>query len=129
MARNGTIEILGAPFVFARRKLRKPKHTEPVRMVCRPVLCHNACGLFYVAPSDAEMKRGDVCPDCGAPPKPWRIGAAEEIEVAVHMAFGNLVDLTFLRSLGPLSQRVVNAPVSRARVAAPSGRIVLPRAK
>lgn len=99
--------ILGVPYVFARHKLRKQKHVEVVRLVQRPVLCHNACGLFYVPnePLEALVSNlGARCPCCEAPPKSWRIGEPEEIEVSVHMAFGNLVDVSFLRAIGPLAR-------------------------
>lgn len=97
--------ILGVPYVFARHKLRKQKHVEVVRLVQRPVLCHNACGLYYVPNESIEALIANVgarCPGCGAFPKSWRVGEPEEIEVSVHMAFGNLVDVRFLRAIGPL---------------------------
>lgn len=117
---NETRIVLGAPYVFSRQKLRKPAHVETVTLRVRGVLCHNGCGLYYVAPTDAEMKPDDRCPDCNAPPKAHRIGREpEKIDVAVHMAFGNVVDVKFLRSRGRLSQRQVILPVGRSE---PRGR-------
>lgn len=123
---DGAVMILGAPYVFARNKLRKPKHVEAVRMVMRPVLCHLGCGAYYVAKDEESMCSGDVCPGCGSPPKAFQIGAPEQVEVSVHMAFGNLVDVSFLRALGPLSQRQIIADGPRIRPVT-SGLVTPPR--
>ncbi len=120
MSDDDELVILGAPYVFARQKLRKPAHIEVVTLTCRPVLCHNACGLYY-ATTAAEPGPDDVCPDCGAAPKPWRTGEPEEVEVVVHVAFGNLVDVNFLRSRGKVTQRVFGGPSARGIVKPPPG--------
>lgn len=102
-----------APYVFARHNLQKPAHDFVRTMRVRGALCQNGCGLYYVAPTDEEMKPDDACPDCGDPPKPWRISAEpEEIDVHVFAAFGNLPDVSFLRSRGTLSQRILRFPVA-----------------
>lgn len=100
--------ILGAPYVFARQKMRKPFHAEVVRLVQQPVLCHNGCGLYYIPAEDVlerepGIRAGTCCPDCLAPPKTWRTGCTDEIEVTVRMQFGNVSGVEFLRSLGPLA--------------------------
>lgn len=107
--KTDTRAICGVPYVFARQKLRKPFHAELVRLPQRPVLCHNACGLYYI-PTLEQLRlpttRGEVaCPDCHAAPKPHRIGAEEEIELTVRMQFGNVTDVSFLRALGPITRR------------------------
>lgn len=109
MAKDKTLIIMGAPYVFARKKLKKPFHTEVVKLVQRPALCHNSCGLYYIPTEEQLLKggqkmRNDVrCPECNEPPKPFKVGAEEEIEIAVKMAFGNLIGVDFLRALGPVS--------------------------
>lgn len=98
--------ILGAPYVFSRQNLAKPAHTEVVTIPVRGVHCHNDCGLYWIAADDAAMLPGDVCPGCDAPPKPWCIGTEpEEIDVVVHMAFGNVVDVQYLQSRGKVTCR------------------------
>lgn len=110
--------IFGAPYVFARKKLRKPLHVQLVTISGRGVLCHNGCGLYYVAPTPETMEPGDVCPDCDTPPKPWTIATeVEDLEVSVKMVFGNIVDMEIVRALGPLAQRrTINLPIFKASV-------------
>ena len=98
---EGKRVILGVPYVFAKHHLRKAKHVEVVRLVQRPVICHNACGLYYIPEGELPIA-GAVCPDCSAPPVAWKVGQPEEIEVSVHMAFGNVRDVQFLRAVGPI---------------------------
>ena len=103
---SGEVKIFGASYVFARQKLRKPFHAEVVEILARGALCQNDCGLYYVGPG--VLEDGDLCPDCGAPPKPWRVGRdVERLEVTVRMQFGNVTDVSFLRSLGPVWRRQV----------------------
>ncbi len=117
------LRILGVPYVFARQKLKKPCHEEAVRITQRPVLCHNACGLYYI-PTVEQIDKGVagaiVCPDCNAPPKPHRIGEPEEIDLAVRMAFGNVSHIDFLRSLGPLAPNGVARRPMQISVATPT---------
>ncbi len=117
--------ILGAPYVFARERLAKPSHIEVVTMVLRPAKCRRGCGIFWIAGSAEEMKPDDVCPDCSTPPQAWQIGEPEEWEVAVHLAFGNLVNVDFLRSRGRVTRR--NVIVKQASGPTPSTAIVRPR--
>lgn len=103
-------KILGVPYVFARKKLRKPFHAEVVTLTQRPALCHNACGLYYIPTieqlrKDPRITAGVRCPTCGVPPKDFKIGEVEEIEVMVRMQFGNVVDISFLRALGPVGRK------------------------
>jgi len=112
--------ILGAPYVFSRKHLRKPKHTEVVKMRVRGVICHNACGLYFVAPNADDMKTNDVCPSCSSPPQCGQIAREpEEIAVLVHMAFGNCIDVEYLRTFGTLARKhveIVSSPYSNAHV-------------
>ena len=123
--------ILGAPFVFSRKKLAKPFHVQRVELELYPVTCHAACGVYYIsAPAGLA---DDRCPTCQERPKPWRIGAKERVEVEVKLAFGNVREVDFRASLGPvaahlrLSRRslvVTSQPpaVSTARVHSPQFR-------
>lgn len=130
--RDGSVLVMGTPYVFARHKLRKPFHSEVVLLKQQPVLCHMGCGLFYIPTeemleSTPALRAGIACPTCNAFPKSWRTGAVEEIEVAVRMAFGNVNGIEFLRSLGELAP---NGVASR-RLGAPkpqSEALVLPPA-
>jgi hypothetical protein len=106
--------ILGAPYVFARQKLRKPSHVEVITLVQKPALCHNGCGLYYVPNVDLPAIDA-VCPDCSCSPKPWNVGEPDEIEVRVHMAFGNVIDVAFLRSIGPLTRRAFTPAAFESR--------------
>ncbi len=111
------LQIMGAPYVFSREKLSKPYHAEVVTLLQAPVLCHMGCGLYYIPTLEqltaAGTKPEDVtCPDCHESPKPWKIGADEEIEVSVQLAFGNVRGVDFIRSLGKLApQRVARRPM------------------
>lgn len=111
---DAKVKIFGVAHVFARQKLRKPFHQEVVTIQARGALCHNGCGLYYVGPT--ELAPGDECPDCKSPPKAWKIGTeVEDVQVAVRMVFGNVTDISFLRSLGPVTRRPLALPVRESR--------------
>lgn len=113
---SAPVLIMGAPYVFARQKLRKPFHAEVVTLLQRPVLCHNACGLYYIPTVEqcsAATTDEIACPDCHASPKAHRIGDEEPIEVTVRMQFGNVTDVSFLRALGPIARRQMTMSVVR----------------
>lgn len=113
---------MGSPFVFSKKKLKKPFHREVVTILVRGVVCPNGCGLYYVAPTPETMEAGDVCPGCNVPPKPWDISSEpEEAEISVKMAFGNITDVELLRTLGPtIQKRTINLPIFQA-ITKPSG--------
>jgi hypothetical protein len=117
MATETPTMIMGAPYVFSKEKRQKPMHVEVVTLVQSPVLCHMGCGLYYIPNLEALMAAGTkpeevTCPDCHEQPKPWKIGADEEIEISVHLAFGNVQSVEFLRALGPVGpQRLARRPM------------------
>lgn len=110
-----TREIMGVPYVFAKKNLRKPYHEQPVELRLFPAVCPNKCGLIYLAPnprdlSKPKMSADNVCPDCSHVFQPHQIGTEREpIEVLVKMQFGNLVSAEFLRAVGP--SKIVTAPL------------------
>lgn len=117
--------ILGVAYVFAHHNLQKPFHTEVVQLIQIPVLCHHACGLYYVPEID-PLPADAICPDCGAPPLSHRMGEADRIEVAVRMQFGDVIDVSFLRVCGKVERRFVGSlPVTRGNV---SQRALAPKA-
>ncbi len=96
------IPIMGVPYGFTRKSLRKPFHAQMVTLKLWPVLCQNGCGLYYAAP---PTPANDRCPTCEEHPKAWKIGSEmDEIEVSVKMAFGRVNQVEFVRSLGKVAE-------------------------
>lgn len=132
MATETPTLIMGAPYVFSLEKRKKPSHVEVVTLIQTPVLCHNSCGLYYIPCLQVVLENGlkpeDLtCPDCHEQPKPWKIGQDEEIEVSVHMAFGNVRSVEFLKALGPAApQRLARRPMVFQQPTAASTALVQP---
>lgn len=122
--------IAGAPYVFAREKLAKPFHAEVVTLKLFPALCPTGCGLFYMAPDRTDASRpgfgtDNRCPDCDrVPPRHEVANEPDEVEVAVKMAFGNVIASEFMRvvkasTVARVDLAVGDLGVSRARAGEP----------
>lgn len=106
MSGEKKIVIMGAPYGFAKKSLRKPFHAQVVKIVQCPVLCHMGCGLYYIPcePMTAAQRLDARCPTCEEAPKAWKIGEPDEIEISVKMAFGRVNEVEFIRSLGKVAE-------------------------
>lgn len=122
--------ILGVPYVFAKKNLRKPFHNEVVTLRLFPALCENGCGLFYCAPSaedPTKVAANEACPDCGTPTPAHKISRELDlVEVGVKMAFGNLLDAEFIRAVGPLKISQTTLHASTAPIVESAGRVIQP---
>lgn len=108
--------IVLAPYGFVRSKRSKPSMTQVVRLILKPAVCSNGCGLYYVAPDVKHDDPSNACPTCQGTAKAWKLGELEEVEFTVHTVLGNVVDLTFLRSIGPVRRRSLVHQTSTALV-------------
>lgn len=120
--------ILGVAYVFAKKNLRKPFHTEVVELHLFPALCENGCGLFYCAPmkhNPEKVRHGEACPTCHKVAPAHKISSERDrVEISVKMTFGNPTDVEFLRAIGPLKVTQTNIHASPAPIVESAGRVI-----